>query len=61
MPDRAAHKIININIDLLDAEDTQKDNWNTNRDATKVSNAKQEIHGARCAMPQITDHTVDIQ
>ena len=47
MPDTAALKIININIDSLDAEDTQKDNSNTNIDATKVSNVKQEIHGTR--------------
>ena len=48
MPDTAALKIINIDIDSLEAEDTQKDNCNT---TTKVSNAKQEIHGARkCCM-----------
>ena len=47
MLDTAALKIININIDSLDAEDTQQDNCNTNTDAAKVSNAKQEIHGAR--------------
>ena len=46
MPDTAALKIININIDLLDAEGTWKGNCNTNIDANKVSNAKQEIHGA---------------
>ena len=47
IPDTAALKIININIDSFNAEDTQKDNCNTNIDAAKVSNAKQEIHGAR--------------
>ena len=47
MPDTAALKIININIDSLDVEDTQQDNCSTNIDATKVSNAKHEIHGAR--------------
>ena len=34
-------------MDSLDAEDTQKDNCNANIDGTKVSNAKQEIHGVR--------------
>ena len=43
MPDTATLKIININIDSLEAEDTQKDNC---IDDTKVSNAKQEIHWA---------------
>ena len=47
MPDTAALKIININIDSLEAEDTQKDNCNTNTDAIMVLNAKQEIDGAR--------------
>ena len=46
MPDTAALKIINRNIDSIDAEDSQKDNCNTNIDATTESNAKQEIHGA---------------
>ena len=46
MLDTAALKIFNINIDSLDEEDTWKDNCNTNIDATKVSNAKQEIPGA---------------
>ena len=47
MPDTAALEMININIDTLDAEDTLQDNCNTNIDAAKVSNAKQEIHGAK--------------
>ena len=38
-PDTAAFKIININIDSLDAEDMQKDNCNTNIVAARVSNA----------------------
>ena len=46
MPDTAVLKIININIDLLEAGDTQRDNCNTNTDDAKISNAKQEIHGA---------------
>ena len=37
--------MININVDSLEAEDTQRDNCNTNRDDAKISNAKQEIHG----------------
>ena len=56
MPDTAALKRININIDSLDAEETQQDNCNTSIDATKVANAKQEIHGAgKCCT-----HTDDI-
>ena len=47
MPDTAALNITNINIDSLEAEDTQRDNCNTNTDGAKISNAKQEIHGAR--------------
>ena len=47
MPGTAVLKIININIDSLEAEDTQKDSCNTNTDTTKVSNAKQEIQGTR--------------
>ena len=46
MPDKWALKIIDINIDSLEAEDIWKGTCNTNTDATKVSNAKQEIHGA---------------
>ena len=43
--DTAALKIINMNIDLIDAEDAQKNNCTTNTDTTKESNAQQEIHG----------------
>ena len=43
MPDTAALKIININIDSLEAEDTQMDNC---IEDTKVSKTKQEIHQA---------------
>ena len=46
MPDTAALKLINIKIDSIDAEDTQKNNCNINIDALKESKAKQEIHGA---------------
>ena len=46
MPDTAALNIINVNIDSLEAEDTQKENCNTNIDDAKISNAKQETHGA---------------
>ena len=46
MPDTAALNIININIDSLEAEDTQRENCNTNIDDAKISNAKQETHGA---------------
>ena len=40
MPDTAALNIININIDSLEAEDTQRENCNTNTDDAKISNAK---------------------
>ena len=45
MPDTATLNIININIDSLEAEDTWRDNCNTNTDDNKISNAKEETHG----------------
>ena len=46
MPDTAALNIINVNIDSLEAEDTQRENCNINIDDARISNAKQETHGA---------------
>ena len=46
MPDTAGLNIINVNIDSLEAEDTQRENCYTNTDDAKISNAKQENHGA---------------
>ena len=48
IPDTA---VTNINIDSLEAEDTQRDNCSTNTDDAKIPNAKQEIHGARKHCP----------
>ena len=36
MPDTAALNIINVNIDSLQAEDTQRENCNTNIDDAKI-------------------------
>ena len=47
MPDTAALNIINVNNDSVEAEDTQKENCNTNISDAKVSNVKQETHGAK--------------
>ena len=46
MPDTAVLNIINVNIDSIEAEDTQRENCNTNIVDAKMSNAKQETHGA---------------
>ena len=46
MPDTTALNIINVNIDSIDAEGTQRENCNTNISNAKMSNAKQETHGA---------------
>ena len=47
MPDTAALNIINVNIDPIEAADTQKENCNTNISDAKTSNVKQEMHGAK--------------
>ena len=47
MPDTAALNIINVNIDFIEAEGTQKENCNTNISDAKTSNVKQETHGAK--------------
>ena len=46
MPDAAACNIINVNIDSIEAEGTQKENCNTNISDTNTSNVKQETHEA---------------
>ena len=46
MPDTATLNKININIDSLEGEDTWREKWNTNTVDAKISNAKQETHGA---------------
>ena len=46
MPDTAALNIINVNIDSIEAEGTQRENCNTNISDTKMSNIKQETYGA---------------
>ena len=46
MPGTAALNIINVNIDSIEAEDTQRENCNTNIGDAKTSHAKQEIHEA---------------
>ena len=47
MLDTAALNIINVNIDSIEAEDTQKENCNTNINDAKTFNIKQETHGAK--------------
>ena len=47
MPDTAALNIINVNIDSIEAEGTQRENCNTNISDAKASNAKQETRGAK--------------
>ena len=47
MPDTAALNIINVNIDSIEAEGTQKENCNTNISDAQTSNVKQETHGAK--------------
>ena len=46
MPDTASLNIINVNIDSIEVESTQRENCNTNISDTKTSNAKQETCGA---------------
>ena len=47
IPDTAVLNIINVNIDSIEAEDTQRENCNTNISDAKTSNAKQETDGAK--------------
>ena len=47
MPDTKAFNIINVNIDSIEAEGMQRENCNTNISDAKMSNAKQETHGAK--------------
>ena len=47
MLDTAALNIININIDSIEAEGTQKENCNTNISEAKTSNVMQETHEAK--------------
>ena len=47
MQDTAALNIINVNINSIQAEGTQKGNCNTNISDAKTSNIKQETHGAK--------------
>ena len=47
MPDTALLNIINVNIDSIQAEGTQRENCNTNLSDAKTSNIKQETHGAK--------------
>ena len=46
MPDTAALNIINVNIDSIEAEGTQRENCKTNISNAKTFNVKQEAHGA---------------
>ena len=45
MPDTATLNIINVTIDSIEAEDTQKENCNTSISDAKMSNVKQETYG----------------
>ena len=47
MPDTAALKIININIDSIEAASTWKEECNTNIGDAKESNTRQEAHMAK--------------
>ena len=47
MLDTAAFNIINVSIDSIEAEGSQKENCNTNISDAKMSNVKQETHGAK--------------
>ena len=46
MPDTVKLNIINVNIVSIEAEDTQRENCNTNIGNGKTSNTKQKTHGA---------------
>ena len=47
MPDTAAPYIINLNIGSIEAEGTQRENYNTNISDAKTSNTKQDSWGRR--------------
>ena len=47
VPDTAALNIINVNIDSIEAEGTQKENCNTNISDAKMYKVKQEMLGAK--------------
>ena len=47
MPDTAVLNIINVNIDSIETEGTQRENCNTNINVAKTSNIMQESHGAK--------------
>ena len=47
MLDTAALNIINVIIDSIEAQGTQEGNYNTNISDAKMSNVKQETHGAK--------------
>ena len=47
MLDTAALNLINVNIDSIEAEGTQKENCNTNVSDAKTPNVKQENHGSK--------------
>ena len=47
MPDTAALNIINVNINSLETQGTQRENCNINISDAKISNAKQEMHGTK--------------
>ena len=47
MPDTAALKIINVNIDSIKATSTWKENYNTNIEDAKRSDPRQEAHVAK--------------
>ena len=49
MPDTAALKIINITLDSLDAEDTQKNNCNTNIDVPRCQIPSRKFMGMESA------------
>ena len=50
MPDTAALNIINVNIDSIEAEGTQRENCNTNISNAKTSITKQETQGLESAV-----------
>ena len=50
MLDTAPLNVINVNIDSIEEEGTQKENCNTNISNAKMSNVKQETHGPRRAV-----------
>ena len=47
MPDTTALNIINVNIDSIKEDGTQRENCNTNISDAKASSVKQDTHGAK--------------